>query len=144
MPTPEPTLTTVPHLRRRGRLDDVHHAEDIGLEDLADRLSRSRLEDRDHGNAGIVDDRVETAETVDAGLDSGFDAGRIGDVEGGDQDAAGICVGQFRIRLAHGGYDVPALFREMAGGHFSEARRAAGDENGLGHVSVSNGLMRLH
>ena len=59
-------------------------------------LSRRRLEDRDDGDAGIVDDGVEAAEAPDARLNGGVDARGIGHIERLDEHAIRVFVRQAR------------------------------------------------
>jgi hypothetical protein len=94
--------------------------------------------------AGIVDDHVETArvrdDLGDAGVGRGvrlhveFDGAQIGRVfhrPGGDvRDLRRIAAGG----LPHRGVDRVAGLGQSLGGHETEARRGAGDEDdGLGH-----------
>jgi hypothetical protein len=98
------------HLRD-DRLGHGHHAEGVGVEDLADMRHRRRLEGADDADAGIVDEHVDRA----GGTDGRRDAVFVGDVE--RQDAQGVGCGQDIVaRRAHGGDDVPALPEEVAGG----------------------------
>ncbi len=94
-------------------LHDIHHAEDIGLENAADRFLRGRLEDREDTDAGIVDDGVDMAKAPDAGGNGGLDADGIGDVERQDKHLIGIVGGEALVRLAHCRDDVPALGGEV-------------------------------
>ena len=97
------------------RLRDGHHAKRVGLEDLADRLLRSRLERRHQPDPGVVDHGVEPTERGDGIANRDADRLPLGHVEPEQAEPIGRREVRRLLRRAHRRDDVPSVFEEVRG-----------------------------
>ncbi len=115
--------------RRQQAVGEVELAEEVGLEDRAERGARQVLGGAGDREGAVVDERVEAAAgAVERLGGGGREAGLVGEVEREALEALGRQAGAVG-GLAAGGEDAPAAGGEGPGGVEADAGGAAGDED---------------
>jgi hypothetical protein len=109
--------------------------EHIRVELAADLIHRHRLDRAILAVAGVVDENADRALLLRDGLYSLSHRPLVGDVEREQLGALGF-EHRHRIRVARGCIDIPAAVGEELRRGVADARRAAGDEHGLGSHSL--------
>ena len=126
--------------RRQQAVGQVDLAEEVGLEDRAQRRARQVLDRAGDGEGAVVEDRVEPpagprrAPRPPRRRRSASSARSRAKLRG-PRAAQPRAV----LRLAAGREDAPAAGRERAGGVEADSRGAAGDEDRAGHRRPATG-----
>jgi len=138
------TATGLRDLRERG-VERANQAEDVGFELAAVIFDGEIGERADNAKAGIGDDDVEFAVSVDGFRDGVVEVAVAGDVSGNNEgrfvagggDSLGESVEKFAAAGGEG--EVSASGSELEGKFFADAGRGAGDEDGLGVEEIGHG-----
>jgi hypothetical protein len=112
------------------RLRQTHHAEEVGFDLGAEVVEVDVLDRRHVGVAGVVDQHVESAESVDGGGDRSADVVVVGDVERDDGEVVGVPsrkVVQRRCGTDAGDHAVPGVQRGLGNGT-PQSARGSGNE----------------
>jgi len=132
----DPAGSLLPHDRKHGA-HHVHHAVEIGRDQLLDFGGAQLLEISEQAVAGIVDEHVDASERLDRGLDCCLRLRLLGDVELDERKAVAGYIAQRVVDLveiaARRDYAVACLQRRPCRCSADAAART-GDEPDLAHV----------